>query len=369
MAIKNEDLRDLVVTTYEDIAKDKFEVTWDHTGYHFMRCFQEDRMDTDGGESITRHILLEPGSNAHFRNLFDVTQPAIRNKFKKLNIPWVQYNTHWSYDELEILRNKGSAKRIINLLKGRRLMEMWGLYNLIEERCWKAPDSSSDDLNPYGLPYWLPAMDADSTTDGFVGQTIRYNDGTTTTSAAGLDASSNSRWKSYAALYSDVDNNLLDTMRAAFVKTRFRIPPGVKDPADPRVAPKRGFADDDTIVKLMRLQDMKDDNHKPDDLLGGVRVTTDDTGLVYINRVPFYNVDFLNDVTDPVNSTAYAPIYVVDFSKIIPIVQEDYWMRETPAMNDANQHTVFTVHVDGSFALMCVNRQDLGFVIHKPITT
>jgi len=38
--------------------------------------------------------------------------------------------------------------------------------DLIEERFWKTPTSAADDLYPYGIPYYLNMLDADSTTAG-----------------------------------------------------------------------------------------------------------------------------------------------------------------------------------------------------------
>ena len=97
------------------------------------------------------------------------------------------------------MRNK-SSKGFIDLLKTRRIDGLWSLANLIENRAWNTPNSSSDDLNPYGVPYYLNMLDADATTAGFNGKTIRYQDGTTGTSCAGLDANTYDKWRNYAAV-------------------------------------------------------------------------------------------------------------------------------------------------------------------------
>lgn len=371
MGVKNEDLRDLVEVTLENLPKQKFEITWDHADYEFCRIYQKDRMVIDGGESITRYVMLTPGGNARYRRAFDTDEPAITNKMKKINVPWTQIGTHYSWDVTELLRNRNSERGIIDLIKSRRTAELWGLANLIEERGWKTPENSTDDLNPYGVPYYLNMVDKDSTTGGFVGKTIRYQDATTGTICAGLDANTESKWRNYADIYTDIDNAFLRTMRKAFVKTRFKVPQIVTDPSDGKVAAKRGYCDDDTVVKMMELLDQRDDNHKPDDLMGGVTIpiTVGDTGVVYINKIPFLNITELEDVTDPETTDVASPIYVVDFSKFKPFIQDGYWMKEGEPMTQSGQHTTFTVYLDGSHQNLCTNRRQAGFVIHKALTT
>ena len=284
-----------------------------------------------------------------------------------ITVPWCQIGTDYSWDKLEILRNKNSAKGFVNLLDTRRIDGLWSLADLIEERAWKTPTSASDDLYPYGVPYYLNMLDADATTAGFNGQTIRYQDATTGTTCAGLDASTNAKWKNYAATYSDVNASMIDTFRVAFLRTKFKAPIGIKDPADKRVASKRCYAGYDLVSKLMRLADQKDDNHSGKDILSNLRV--DDGGTCMINRLPVIYVAELDGVTDPVTSDATDPLYCVDFSKFVPVVQSGYWMVESEPMTDRRQHTTFTVFLDGSHNNLCTNRRKAGFVLHKAITS
>jgi hypothetical protein len=85
-------------------------------------------------------------------------------------VPWTQIGTDYSWDVVEILRNKNSAKGFINLLESRRTERMWDLAELIEERGWLTPTSATDKLYPYGIPYYINMLDDGSTTGGFNGQ-------------------------------------------------------------------------------------------------------------------------------------------------------------------------------------------------------
>lgn len=367
MAVKNSQLADLLQTTLEDLPSQEFEVMWDNPEYEFCRIYQSERTEIDGGTAISRRVMLNHNGAARYRRLYDTDEPSVNNVMQTITIPWCQIGTDYSWDKLEILRNKNSAAGFIDLMETRRVDGLWSLADLVEERAWKTPTSATDDLYPYGVPYYINMLDADSTDAGFNGQTIRYQDATTGTTCAGLSAATNDKWRNYAATYSDVNASMIDTFRIAFMRTKFKAPLFIKDPADGRVASKRCYAGYDLISKLMRLADQKDDNHSGKDILSNLRV--DDGGNVLINRLPVVYVAELDDVTDPVTATAADPLYCVDFSKFVPVVQSDYWMVESEPMTDRRQHTTFTVYLDGSHNNLCLNRRKAGFVIHKPITS
>ena len=218
------------------------------------------------------------------------------------------------------------------------------------------------------MPYYINTLNADVTTADFSGQTIRYQDGTTGTSCAGLDAADEELWRNYAATYTKVDNTLLKTFRTAILLTDFTAPIFVNDPAEKRTGAKRIYADADTVVSLQDLADKRQDNNTGNDILGNIRVRED--GGVTINRLPVVYIKQLNDVTDLVTSTAYKPIYCIDFTKFIPYLQQGDWMDEGEPMDGGtSQHTTFTVFLDGSHNNLCTNRREAGFVIHKPIVS
>lgn len=367
MGVKNADLADLIATTLSDLPEQYFEVTWDNNDYEFCRIYQNERMEVDGGTSIKRKVMFNHTGNARYRRLYDTDEPVQNDVMSTIDVPWTQIGTHYSWEKLEILRNKNSAKGFIKILETKRIDGLWSLAELIEEKAWKTPTSATDDLYPYGVPYYLNMIDADSTTAGFVGKTIRYQDASSGTVCAGIDANSETKWKNYAATYTKIDNALLKTFRKAFLLTKFKAPLFINDPAQKRNASKRIYTDADNVVAIQDLADARDDNHSGKDILGNIRM--DDGGLAYINRLPVVYVSQLDGVTDTVTSDVTSPIYCIDFEKFIPYVQEGYWMEEGEPMTDRGQHTTFTVFLDGSHNNLCVNRRRAGFVIHKPITS
>ncbi len=360
MGVKNAALADLIATTIADLPKQEFEVAWDNVDYEFCRIYQKERIQIDGGTEIQRNVMLDHTGNARYRRLFDTDEPAVGDTQHKITVPWTQIGTHYSWDKVEILRNKNSAKGFVSLIKSRRIDGLWSMAELIEDRAWDTPESSTDDLNPYGVPYYLTFYTDNSGTvntgSGFNGQAVRFGDDTYSTTIAGIDSNTEAKWRNYCALYTKVDAAMLKIFRKAILLTRFKPPLNIDDPSKKMSGIKRIYCGADTAVELQDLMDQKDDNHKPTELLGGVASMVN--GAVYIQRMPVVYIPQL----DNANNT---PIYCVNFDKFVPFVQDGFWMEEGEPQTDRTQHTVFTVFIDGSHNNLCTNRRSAGFVLHK----
>lgn len=367
MAVDQSQLADLLATTLRDLPKGQFEVMWDSQNYEFCRIYEESKRTIDGGTSIQRNVILDRHGRAKYRRLYDSDQPVVDQQQFVINVPWTQIGTDYSWDVLEILRNKNSAKGFINLLESRRVERMWDLAELIEERGWLTPTSATDTLFPYGIPYYINFLNAGATTGGFAGQTVRYTNGTTGTIVAGIDGSVEPKWNNYADIYTRVDNQLLRKLRSAVRRTRFRPAPMVKAPGSDKVGSNiKLYVADDVATELEDLADKRDDSNTPNDLAG--KMLHNFEGTTHFNKMPVVYIPQLDGYTtfnaSGVNVTPN-PIYCVDWSKLQPVVQEDYWMEESKPMVDRGQHTTFTVFLDGSHNNLCINRRTCGFVLHN----
>jgi hypothetical protein len=358
-----DDLGDLLALTTNDLPKQYFEVTWTNNDYEACRIYNKESMRIDGGAKIERKVMLSNTGNARYRTYYDTDEPTVGDVMHTIEVPWTRLSTSYSWDDFELLHQMNSTKGFIRLIKGRRIDGLWALADLIEERMWKTPtNSSSDNLYPYGIPYYLRLMNTLTSTDGFVGQTIGYQDGTTGTICANIDASTESNWRNYAFLYTKIDNSFLKKARMAFAKINYKAPLIVTDPAQTRNAQKRVYTDFDNWADFMDLADAKDDNHTGKDVLGNLQV--DDGGTVYINRVPIVPLSQLESYIEPSTSTAVSPIFYVDFKYLVPVVHDGYWMEETKPMTDRGQHTTFTIYLDGGHQNLCTNVKALGWVGH-----
>lgn len=367
MSVKDSELADMISLTLDDLPKQYFEVAWTNQDYEACRIYQNDRMVISGGEQITRKAMLDPLGNARYRRNYDTDEPQVGDVMHTIRVPWTRLSTDYSWDDFELLRNKNNVKGFIDLMVTKRTEGLWSLADLIEDRFWKTPTSATDDLYPYGVPYYIRMLDADATTRGFEGKTIRFQDGTTSTICAGIDAGTETKWRNYAALYTQIDNAMLKDFRLAFMYTKFKAPLFINDPAQARAHMKRVYTDFPNVADLMDLADAKDDNHSGKEVLGGL--TVDDGGMVYLNRLPVVPIAELEDVTDPETTDASGPIYCVDFKYFIPYVHDGYWMVEKAPMQDRGQHTTFTVFLDGAHNNLCTNTRQGGFVLHKALTS
>ena len=364
MSVKMTELGDFIALTLNDLPDNHFEVNWTNQDYEFTRIYQNERMVIDGGNQIERKIMFDNSGHARYRYNYDTDEPSVEDLMSTIKVPWTRLGTYYGWDDLELRRNLSNTKRVVDLLKERRVDGSWALADLIESRSWLTPTNATDELYPYGVPYYINHMTSGSSTDGFVGQTITYQDGTTGTTCANINASTSTKWRNYAALYTDIDNAFIKKVRLAMMYTKFKPPVILNDPSQAeRTAQKRFYSDFNTVADLMDLADAKNDNHSGKEVLGGLIV--DDGGLVMLNRLPVVPIAQLESVTDPASGTATAPIYCVDFSYFVPFVHEGYWMIESEPMTDRTQHTSYTVFLDGAHQNLCTNRKRVGFVLHK----
>lgn len=361
-----DELKDLLCLTLNDLPKQEFEVLWDNQDYEGCRIYQEDRYVIDGGAQIERKVMLSHTGNARYRKYYDTDDPTVGDNMATITVPWCRLGTHYSWDDLEILHQMNSTKGFIRLMQERRIDGLWSLADLIEDRFFKTPTNKNDKLYPFGVPYYLCIADKDTSVDGFVGKTIRFQDGTTDTVCAGLDAETETKWRNYALMYTDINNAFLKKLRLAFLYTRFKAPLFINDPSNKRAAQKRWYSDYQMVADLMDYADMKDDNHSGKEVLG--KMVVDDGANVLVNRMPVVPIPQLEGVVDPETNDPYSPLYCVDFSYFIPVIHDGYWMREGSPQTDRGQHTTFTVFLDGAHQNLCTNRRRCGFVAHKQVT-
>ena len=321
--------------------------------------YNKDAIKIDGGPEIVRNVMLDHSGNARYRLLYATDNPQVNDQQKQITVPWTQIGTNYSWDILEIKRN-ATGKRFVELMKSRRTDGLWSLAELIEDRAWKTPDNATDRLHPFGVPYYLnkltAAQIAASVVAGFSGQTIAYQDASTTTVCAGIDAATEPKWRNYAAQYAGINGDFLKIARLAFIKTAFKAPYNIDDPSKARTARKAGYVNLDTMVELQNLLDARDDNTTPKDLMGGVMARIGMSPM--LNNVSILGIPQLDADTSN-------PLYIIDFSRFQPVVQDGYWMEESGSMSDRTSHTTFTVFLDGSHNNLCLSRRKAGFVLHQ----
>ena len=364
--ISNTDLVDLTRTTLENLPNLQFEVALNYQDYHVCNLwFQREKMQIDSGTSIQRNIILDTSGNARHVRLYQKTAIGVADIQQLITAPWVQVQTHWSIERREALRNRAPA-RFINLLSSRRVDATVDLADLLEERAWSTPASSSDDLNPRGLPYWISMReDGSSDAGGFDAYRVRYTGGTNTTTKGGIDGSTstNAKWRNWAATYTTINTEFVKRLRKAFHATRFKSPVTAKD------LQKGDSTNYRLYMGLDPLVDYEDLATKQNDNLG--RDLDPFHGNTTFKRVPIMYTPQLDGMTvtgGAATSNTPVPIYGINHKKFFPFVLDGDWMRESEPMMDVEQHNVITNFIDCSYQYFSNNVREGGFVLHKALT-
>lgn len=355
--VSNSQLIDLQRTTLANLPKMDFEVALTYQDYEVINnWFQKEKIQEESGTSIERNILLDNSGNARHVRLYQKSSVNVADVQRKVTAPWVQVQSQYSIERREALRNRKPAA-YISLLKSRRLDAALALADLLEERAWKTPESTTDDINPRGLQYWLSrrmesgdsGYNAAIDVDGFSGRRIIYGDGTEVlTDKAGINPTAEAKWRNYAAIWSGtVDNTFTTNLRKAFHATHFKSPLIATDMKQGPLSKFRLYMGLDTISAFEDFVAKENDNIGSD-LAKWHGVTT-------FKRVPLV-------YTAQLDGDDYDPIYGVNHSKFFPIVQSGDWMRESEPMTDVEMHNVITTFVDGSYQFFSSNVREAGFV-------
>jgi hypothetical protein len=349
--VSNEDLADLIATTTHNLPKLDIQYAFKYQNYEVMnKWFKTDKVEFDSGTSILRDVVLDESGNARFVRLYQESTVNVVDVVSQLTVPWRQFELQWSVEHREVLRNSAPA-RFVNLLQTRRNEAQIGGANLLEERGWQSPDSSSDDLNPYGIPYWVPKIT--SAGEGFYGG----SDTNYATTTAGIDPATSgdntpsitggkAMWRSYCAggtgYYEAVNATMVRTVNKAFIKTGFQSPYTLQDYKEEPFSNYSIYANADTVVALGELARGQNDNVGAD--LARYQ------GKTLFNGIPVVYIAFLDADTSN-------PVYLINHSVFKPFVLSGDFMRETGPVSSRNMHNVFTTFVDTSFNFICLNRR------------
>lgn len=158
-----------------------------------------------GGTEIEWEVGIPGSGNAGYTQEDRPITSNVQDVIVKLKLPWrLAVGTYAAYRG-EIIRNGGEsagaqAVRLHKLLDIRRADAQIQLADILEQRAWRCPDSSTDVDNPYGFPYWIPpitgaqvttraaavAAGTADCTGFFGGMNPVYGDGTTAALKAGV---------------------------------------------------------------------------------------------------------------------------------------------------------------------------------------
>lgn len=333
MALQASNIGDLVTTTLSELGRLKFtDLMSDYNKTIVLRrLMKKNKMTFDSGKSVSFNVITDTGDNAVFVGLYATDNVDVKNVMTTGDVPWRHITWAWAMDRREATMNASPAK-IVDLIKTRRIAEFGGAIIKFEQAFWRCP-AASNDLNPYGLPYWVTK----NATEGFNGGAPSGY-----TTVGGINPTTYPRWKNWTAQYSTVSkDDLIRKMRKAMHYTDFETLTG--DVPEYNAGDDYACYSNYTVVQtLEEILEAQNEN------LGNDIAPMD--GKVMFRGIPIQPVKELDgDTTNPV--------YGINWGEFFTMGLKGEWMRETQIPVQPGQHTVSATFTDCSFNWITRNRR------------
>jgi hypothetical protein len=340
--------RDVIHGTLQHIAMRKPAYTYAYSQYAMFNSFWKSNKKVQGGKYIEGYVNLLDEGNAKMAGFWDEDTHNITNISKLYTVNWTHATTNTSWNMIEVDINNG-PEQIFNVVDMKRDNMVRELVDVIYQKIWATPSSSSDTLSFQGIPAWL-SLGTQSSTGGWTGYQARYNDGSTPGTAydvGGINSSAtvNPRWASYYADHKDnIDDSLLVLLDRATRKLNFtgpQTPAGNLDlgGAQGVYSPRFSLYSNDYVIGQLNALYAKSDDQM------GFRIGSH-FGVPTFKGVSFEYVDLL----DSDNASLYGanPIYGINHNMLYPMVLTGWdWTVSKPVTRAAgNQHLVVSVYCD-----------------------
>ncbi len=336
-ALTATDIADMVKGTLNDLGRMKFQQIAQDLPYYevFSKWFKKDKVAFDSGIGIQRTLMSRiDASAARHVGLLDTDQVNIADYLDQMIVPWRQVQTSWALIyQTDILQNSGKSQ-IVSTIKVKRANALLALVKELESKAWAAPPSSSDKVQPFGLPYWI----VKNTATGFNGG---YPSGFST--IANVSLTNSPTFQNYTAQYVNVTKgDLISKMRTAHRQTGFVSPITIEDYRGGMGSRYRLYVNEITMQGFENAGEGQNEN------LGRDIASMD--GQMVFKKNPIVWVPILDADTSN-------PVYMIDHSTFYPVCLKGDYLRESEARQAPNQHNVFQTFVDMSYNYICVDRR------------
>tara|TARA_Y100000004_G_scaffold164609_2_gene194872 strand:+ start:6550 stop:7617 length:1068 start_codon:yes stop_codon:yes gene_type:complete len=338
--LQADDIVDLITITQRDLGK----LRWTDLSYDLQEyialpsILQKEKVTYGSGFGMQWNVMTGTSGATKDVGLYEVDSVNVADVMTTANVPWRHMTTNYAIERREIAMNTGAAQ-IVDLVKIRRHDAMVDLAKHLETRWWSKPDTSSDTLKIFGVPYWITWTDNSSASPngGFDGG----NPDGFSAGAGGIDSNSVSSWKNWCAKYTNVSStDLIRKWRKAATFTKFMAPQ--PSPSYGTGARYGYYTNYDVIGPLEEVLESQNDN------LGNDIASKD--GQLLFRQVPVTWCPFLED-------RAGDPIYGINWGQFKPAFLSGEYLREEGPTKASNQHTVFQTHVDLTMNVMCTDRR------------
>ena len=282
-----ENFADQVIGTQRELGRLKVsQIAQALTDYPLVRLMlKKERRMYLSGRGISIKLFDRLSSSAKMVGVMDEQIASFGDHLRDMTTDWVHASADYSMEyRTDVLMNRGEAK-ISDIIKIKRVAALLNLVELLDDKGWSAPTSSTDNLNPRGIPYWIVT----NSERGFNGSAHANIGGAT---VGGIDTDIVTNFKNWTDTYKDVTySDAIRSMRLAFMRIKFRSPENI---AEYRGNDKfRIWVNDETKLNFDDILTGQNDNLKAD-------VATFDGQSVF-KRIPIGHVPQLDsDTTNPI---------------------------------------------------------------------
>jgi hypothetical protein len=321
------------------IRKTWTDLSLEHQEYVAASVIDDHKVVEAGGPQIEFKVKTKNTGNARNTGLFAVDVTGVDDVMIDGKVGWTKQTTNFSYDVDEELFQT-DRETIINILKIREHDALSDMAELDEENLWEAP-SSTTDIRPMGIPFWIQKDATTTVGGGFNGG----NPSGFTAGAAGISSTTYPRWTNWTFGYDQVTvDDLILKVKKSLAFTNFKAPVPHPETGFGKAA-YQIFTTYRVVEPCERLAETRNDNLGKDLAKYLNQVTI---GGVPMKWVPYLEA---NDTSDP--------LYGVNWEVLRPYVKKGANMRRSGPLQSPKQHTVREVHYDNWMNWVCVNRRRL----------
>ena len=330
------DIADLITTTQRDLGRLRWtDLSYDLQEYVALpQILQREKVSYQSGQALQWNVMTGTSGATRDTGLYEVDNVNVSDVMTTATVPWRHMTTNYAIERREIAMNRSPAQ-IVDLVRIRRHDAMVDLAKHMESRFWSAPTASTDNLQMYGIPYWISWV---TSTGDFVGG----NPSGFSAGAGGIDSATTPNWQNWSATYTNVTSvDLVRKWRKAATFTNFRPPVAGAEYGGGRN--NYGYYTNYSVIgPLEEVLEAQNDN------LGNDIASKD--GRLLFRQTPVTWVPELE-------SRGGNPIYGINWSVLKPGFLAGEYLREEGPNAASNQHTVFTTHMDLTMNLICHNRR------------
>lgn len=369
-AVTPEGIADLVTTTLPDLDRLNWEqIAQELQEYVVMRHWlRNDHVEIEDGITIRKNLMNNTGDSAAFTGITDTDQVDIPTVMAYITVPWRHCQTQWGWHyQTDALMNRGKSM-IVKIIQPRRTGALLGKARILEQKAWTLV-SPDNDLDPFGVPYWIPystdatvgwgsaSIIAANPLGGFVGSGLPG----THMSVGGLTDMTN--FVPFSAKYAAVSkSDLFPKMRSGHRRTGWRSPIGKAEQESRVQMDRRYYLNDQSCTDFENIGEANNENLGRDLSPFNAGASKDADvykveGALTFKGHPLIYTPQLDDSATTAAAGTSAPIYQIDHSCFKTYCLAGDYMRESAPEKVPNQHNMWRVFVDDTLNFVCSNRR------------